>query len=93
MKILSIKKLIYNIFEFINKGFTIMSLGIAYLYCTNLTEKERYENDNRGRKNRVKLLRLFAEVLSSPIFFPGPILPPEGAQQIVIIRKPRDRAE
>lgn len=48
-----------------------MSLDVAYSYCTNLTEKEKFEIDKKIRKNRFELK--FA-IFFPFHFFPFPML-------------------
>lgn len=66
-----------------------MTLDLAYLYCTNLTEEEKMKIDQQVRKNRVELK--FA------VFFPFfpivpqiPFFPVEGFGPQQILRNAKE---
>lgn len=70
-----------------------MSLDVAYSYCINLTEDEKFEIDKSVRKNRSELkFVIFFPFLPFPM--PRvPFLPVEGFSPQHIVRNARDRAQ
>jgi hypothetical protein len=72
---------------------TIMSLDVAYSYCSNLTEQEKLDIEKQVRKNRFELkFAIFFSLLPFPM--PSvPFFPVEGFSPQQIVRNARDRAE
>ena len=73
-----------------------MSLDVAYSYCINLTEEEKFEIDKEVRKNRCELIfATFFPLLPFSMPQPqAPFFPPaEGFSPQQIVRNVQDRVE
>jgi hypothetical protein len=70
-----------------------MSLDVAYSYCINLTEEEKFDIDKKVKKNRFELkYAIFFPFLPFPM--PGvPFQPVEGFSPQQIVRNAKDQAE
>jgi len=70
-----------------------MSLDVAYSYCVNLTEEERFDIDKQVKKNKFEL-KFAIYFPFFPFLMPQvPFLPVEGFVPQQIVRNAKDRAQ